>query len=217
MRRFSSRRYVPKVQSGHLYYVRLKTPVGKFYKIGFTAYGTVEERFDYGGSGDSKYIDKVLMFTYSDQAFDIEQSLHGCLYDKKAFAKFSANEHFPLSRNGQTELYIEDVLGLDPDYTPAQKNKTIELMEEKRIFLSNKSKAQWEMENLFVDILVKGITLVLFPAIVVLSIIINTINKKSSVEYLSGLIDRVFNGGKAEQRKRDAEIKQRVGTILNRL
>ncbi|MFX1825448.1 hypothetical protein [Acinetobacter sp. AS5] len=217
MRRSYSRKYVPKSQSGHLYYVRLKTDVGTFYKIGFTTADSVEARFDYGGARDSRYIDKVLMFTYSDHAYNAEQSLHGCLYDKKAFEKFSANEHFPLSHNGQTELYIEDVLGLDLDYATAQKTKTLMLMEEKNMIISDKSEAQYKFEKISLKVLVGICLVILFPIIFFSVLLYNLITKQSSKEYLLAMFDKLFRGGRGAQRKRDIEIKQKVGAILNTL
>ena len=217
MRRSSIRNYVPKSQSGHLYYVRLKTDVGIFYKIGFTTASSVKARFDYAGSRDSKYIDEVLLFTHSNKAYEVEQSLHSCLYDKKAFEEYSANEHFPLSRNGQTELYIEDVLGLDSEYSPAQKKQTLKLMEAKNIFISNKSEAQYKFENICIKLIAGIVLIALFPIVFLMVLLYNLITRKSSKGYLMALIDRVFRGGRGAKKKRDEEIKKNVGLILKSL
>ena len=52
----------PTTPDGNLYYVRLKTPVGTMYKLGFTKLSSVRERLAYQKSGDEQYIDKVFLF-----------------------------------------------------------------------------------------------------------------------------------------------------------
>lgn len=58
--------------AGHLYYIRLKTNFGIFYKIGFTTKESVHERFKLNGSSDYKFIDKVFLFKYLPDAYKIE-------------------------------------------------------------------------------------------------------------------------------------------------
>jgi hypothetical protein len=112
----------PETSEGYLYYIRLNTEKGDFYKIGFTKMESVEERFSYGGSENYKLIDKIFMYKYSMYAYDIELLLHNHLSNEKAYhyCSFTAiwgdlSKH-PFFRDGQTELYRCDVLGLDPDY-----------------------------------------------------------------------------------------------------
>lgn len=114
---------------GHLYYVRLNTPLGKFYKIGFTTMRSVNDRLAFQGTGDEKYIDEVLYFNFRLGALGLEQSLHSYFSDKAAFHKYSAYVDLPLSRNGQSELYYEDVLELDNKFTPAQAESTRKAVE----------------------------------------------------------------------------------------
>lgn len=118
----------PDTPDGHVYYVRLSTPKGRLYKIGFTKMASVEERFSYDGSDAYKLIDKVLLFKYSPYAYTIETDyLHGHLRSQKAYKDYGIKNLFrdssklPLFRDGQTELYQHDVLGLDPDYRPPRK------------------------------------------------------------------------------------------------
>jgi hypothetical protein len=107
---------------GYVYYIRFKTPKGIFYKIGFTTMDSVELRFSYGGSENYKMIDKVFMYKYSLDAYEYEQLLHSNLRADRAYkgyglaTLFSHPSEHPLFRNGQSELYREDVLGLDPEY-----------------------------------------------------------------------------------------------------
>lgn len=115
--------HVPLVTSGHLYYVKLKTGVGTFYKIGFTTLPSVKDRLGYGGSGDEKYIDKVLFFSYFEDAFFIEQKLHQYFMSSNAFGQFSSKEFIPFFKNGQSELYMNDVLRMDPSFTADQENE----------------------------------------------------------------------------------------------
>ncbi|MER2512392.1 MAG: GIY-YIG nuclease family protein [Nitrosomonas ureae] len=113
----------PEEHEGYVYYIRLKTNKGRFYKIGFTRMSSVEQRFSYEGSEAYKMIDKVLLFKYSFHAYDIEQHLHGHLRHVQAYKKYGFSSLFqnlsehPLYKDGQSELYEEDILGLDPEYT----------------------------------------------------------------------------------------------------
>lgn len=103
-------------KSGYLYYVRLKTKMGIFYKVGFTSMNSVEERFSYNNSKDYQLIDKVLFFKYDNNAHIREQKIHNKFFLKKAFSKYSNKVEFPLAKNGQSELYFEDILEKDPDF-----------------------------------------------------------------------------------------------------
>lgn len=113
---------LPEDMEGYLYYIRLKTSKGIFYKIGFTRQKSVEDRFSYGGSKNYQLIDKVLFFKYSMYAYEYELLLHNHLCHVKAlesgsFASlFRDLSEYPLFKDGQTELYKHDVLGLDPHY-----------------------------------------------------------------------------------------------------
>lgn len=130
MRRYSRARIYsgkslrPEDPKGNLYYVRLKTPVGIFYKIGFTKLESVHKRFAYSGDGHEGLIDRVLVFMPLDDAFDVENRLHAHFSDKRAFGRFGDDPVMPLFKNGQSELYIEDLLGVDPDYSKEQANQT---------------------------------------------------------------------------------------------
>ncbi|GAA5100526.1 GIY-YIG nuclease family protein [Wohlfahrtiimonas larvae] len=116
--------YRPPSNKGNLYYVRFSTSLGYFYKIGFTTANSVEKRFSYN-SVDFLDIDKVLLFEYLDNAYDIEQQLHSCLSERALFKEFkNQNAVYPLFKNGQSELYLEDILGLDPEYTEEQRFQT---------------------------------------------------------------------------------------------
>lgn len=104
-------------KSGHFYYIKLKTRLGVFYKVGFTTMNSVEARFSYDGSMDYNLVDKVLLFEYSENSYLREQRVHQKFYLKKAFPKYSKISHFPLSKNGQSELYYEDILEKDNNYS----------------------------------------------------------------------------------------------------
>lgn len=125
---------------GNLYYVRLNTPLGKFYKIGFTTMKSVNDRLAFQGTGDEKYIDEVLYFQFRLGAYGLEQSLHAYFSEQAAFGKYSAFVDMPLPRNGQSELYYDDVLKLDKKFTPAQaesSRKAVELAVAKRTYSSD--------------------------------------------------------------------------------
>ena len=116
--------HVPNNKSGHLYYVRLKTEAGKFYKIGFTSMNSVDARMAYKGEGHEKLIDKTFLFHYFDDGFAVEQRFHKALRSQRMFDQFSAVSYLPLAGNGQSELYAEDVLRLDPEFTQEQSKST---------------------------------------------------------------------------------------------
>lgn len=105
----------PSTPDGHVYYVRLKTPIGVFYKLGFTKQKSVRDRFSYGGSDNAKLIDKELCMVYLADGYDVEQALHSHFAKRRAF--HSTKHGFPLAGSGQSELYFVDVLGMDPDYS----------------------------------------------------------------------------------------------------
>jgi len=111
----------PDHPAGYVYYIRLKTKKGTFYKLGYTKMDNVMDRYSYGGSDTYKLINKVLMHKYCLYAYDMEQKFHYLLQNNKAYPKYSRLNLFrnlsdhPLFKDGQSELYKTDVLGLDPD------------------------------------------------------------------------------------------------------
>ena len=105
----------PSDPSGNVYYVRLKTQQGIFYKLGYTSKPTLEERMAYGGVGDEKLIDRKLFFTFQQDAWDIEQMLLEHFDKHRIFGKFSNDPAMPLAGRGQSELFNRDVLGLDDE------------------------------------------------------------------------------------------------------
>lgn len=117
----------PSDPSGYLYYARLKTSQGKYYKLGFTSKHSLVERMSYAGKGDERLIEKELLFSFSRDAYDVEQSLHDHFRGQRAFKRrFSNDPSMPLAGRGQTELFRHDVLGLDDDLykaTPQQLSK----------------------------------------------------------------------------------------------
>ncbi|HGY9638059.1 TPA: GIY-YIG nuclease family protein [Pseudomonas putida] len=140
---------------GNLYYVRLNTPLGKFYKIGFTKMKSVNDRLAFQGTGDEKYIDEVLYFKFHLGALDLEQCLHGHFHDKAAFRQYSADVDMPLPKNGQSELYYDDVLNLDAGFTPEQAKltrKAVELAIAKRTYSSE----VWAKRSIILSNIVLG-------------------------------------------------------------
>jgi len=112
LRRWFSR---PKDPSGHVYYARLKTPQGTYYKLGYTSKRTLVERMAFGGHGDEKLIDRELLFSFREDAWDIEQVLLEHFDKHRAFGKFSNDPLMPLAGRGQSELFAHDILSLDDD------------------------------------------------------------------------------------------------------
>lgn len=123
-RNASNHPHRPSQSSGNVYYARLKTPLGYFYKLGFTTLASVHERLAYQGKGNEQLLDKVLCFAYLEDAFDVEMSLHAHFIARAAFSSYCADPDLPLYGNGQSELYIDDILGLDDEYNAAQSDDT---------------------------------------------------------------------------------------------
>ena len=197
---------------GNLYYVKLKTECGILYKIGFTTYESVEARMSYGGSDDWRYIDKVLMFKYLPDAFKVEQKLHSILYKKKVFEEYSANENFPLSKNGQTELYIDDVLDLDPYFSESQKVETIRKLKDKRLLIAGRTTGQ----NSFENILIKFSVILIAPLGLVIIIIISILEGVNTKKEVSEFFDRL-TGGKRKEAEEEAEIRNKINSVMNEI
>jgi len=115
---------VPAATAGYLYYARLQTAFGPMYKLGFTSFSSIEERFAYKANGDERLLDRQFLFAFRDDAFSVEQQLHGYFSKKCAFEKYSSHPSLPLYKNGQSELYYEDILQLDQSYSKGQADKT---------------------------------------------------------------------------------------------
>lgn len=120
----------PRNPAGYIYYVKLLTSQGVFYKVGFTVKESVRERFAYGGHGDEHLIARELLFTYRKDAWDVEQTLLNHLDKHRAFGKFSNDPEMPLFRRGQSELFSFDVLGLDKDLYKLNEEEMISVKED---------------------------------------------------------------------------------------
>lgn len=199
---------------GNLYYVRLNTEYGIFYKLGFTTFRSVEARMSYGGSTDWQYIDKVLMFKNLPDAFEVEQKLHTYLDKKRVFAKYSADEELPLCGNGQTELYIEDVLHLDFYYSESKKIETVRKLKDKRLLIAGKTHEQDSFES----ILVKFFTILLAPLglIIIIIIVMSKLEGGDTKREVSDFFDRLTRGEKEKERE-DAELRAKLEVILRRI
>lgn len=115
-------RLPPASRAGYLYYLRLNTAVGFMYKLGFTTLSSPQERLAYQGKGHEKLIDAVLCFAHLNNAWEVEQELHTLFLKKALF--YGGHDRMPLYENGQSELYREDVLGMDAAFTADQSEKT---------------------------------------------------------------------------------------------
>lgn len=142
-RRDSSQPLRPSQANGYIYYIRLKTSVGYFYKLGFTTLDSVAKRLAYQGLGDEKLLDKTLLFVYLNDAFDVESTLHAHFKGRAAFCGFTPAKHWPLYGNGQSELYVDDILGLDKDYSIEQAHET-----KRKMHLVERALVESEVERL---------------------------------------------------------------------
>lgn len=215
-RRTGYNQTMPTNKAGNLYYVRLNTECGVFYKLGFTTMRTVQARFEYGGSNDYQYIEKILLFVNLKDAFDVEQQLHSYLSKKKAFGKYSAAEEFPLSKNGQTELYIDDVLNLDPDFTESQSKDTARILKSKRLLIAGKTDEQGRRQDLFVSITVPILLILFAPVSIVFIIVMSILEGKNTKNELLEFWDRM-TGNKRQIAKEEIELKKNLESIMHRL
>lgn len=103
----------PSNPAGHVYYAKLKTPQGMFYKIGYTSKESIEMRFSYNGSKNYLLIDEEMLFTFREDALHIEQKLLDHFDEIRAFGKYANDPNQPLCGDGQSELFRYDILGLD--------------------------------------------------------------------------------------------------------
>jgi hypothetical protein len=122
----------PKNPAGNVYYARLRTPQGTFYKLGYTSKPTLVERMAYGNSGDEKLIDHQFFFTFREDAWDVEQTLLEHFDKHRAFGRFSNDPKMPLSGRGQSELFAYDVLGLDDDLYRQPDNDTLKEIQDEQ-------------------------------------------------------------------------------------
>lgn len=115
----------PRQSAGNVYYAKLNTPQGRFYKIGFTTKASLHERMAYNGKGDERLIENILFFTPHPKAWDVEQTLLDHFHKQKAFKSGNAPA-MPLYKNGQSELFASDILGLDAElYTPRMETSLV--------------------------------------------------------------------------------------------
>ncbi|NVK30188.1 MAG: hypothetical protein HWE20_04250 [Gammaproteobacteria bacterium] len=104
----------PATDAGHVYYVKLKTSHGLFYKLGFTQKESIEEWFADEADGTVS-LEKVFAFGYRPDAFMVVRRLQKYFRKELAYGKGSRDPMLPLCGTGQCELYRGDVLGLDND------------------------------------------------------------------------------------------------------
>lgn len=127
----------PRTSSGYVYYAKIATPSGNYYKIGYTSKPSLEDRF--ASARNSGEVIKIvgLAFKFEENAWDIEQDLLDHFSKELAFGKYSSDPNQPLYQNGQSELFRNDVLGLDNElYEPIHVDEFItynsEQLEEKK-------------------------------------------------------------------------------------
>lgn len=120
----------PKNPAGNVYYARLITSHGTLYKLGFTSKSSLVERMAYGNSEDEKLIDRQFIFTFRDDAWDVEQTLLDHFNKHRAFGKYSKDPMKPLCGRGQSELFASDILGLDDELYQPPDEETLKAWKE---------------------------------------------------------------------------------------
>lgn len=190
---------------GNLYYIRLKTDYGIFYKIGFTRLESAEARFNYSGDNDARYIDKVILFLPMFDAYDIEQELHRCLASRRAFHKYSNIPDFLLAGNGQSELYAEDVLRMDREFTEQQKLETAaKFKNQKRIIAGiseDHARRQDALQSATDNFLMPVLLAIAIPIGILISAINGLFGGRSVKQEVASHIHYVSGRKKAEEQK----------------
>lgn len=139
MRHRTTHQPVIEDKEGNLYYVRLKTSLGPMYKLGFTTMASVKERLAFQGAGHEDQIDKVIAFVPDPGALSIEQRLHRHFKRHSVFPVIERD--MPFAGNGQSELYVEDILEMDFEYTPEQGRRVHEALMQGRMAQTGASPA----------------------------------------------------------------------------
>lgn len=139
MRHRTTQQPVIEDKEGNLYYVRLKTSLGPMYKLGFTTMASVKERFAFQGAGHEDQIDEVIAFVPDTGALLIEQRLHRHFKRHSVFPMIERD--MPFAGNGQSELYVEDILEMDFEYTPEQGRRVHEALMQGRMAQAGASSA----------------------------------------------------------------------------
>lgn len=155
---------------GNLYYARLNTDFGLMYKIGVTSLPTLKGRLEFEGPLEGVTIERVFLFSYRANASEIEHKLHSaCFSNLRLFAEHSS-PNYPLWRNGQSELYAYDVLGLDPYFRDAQKEETSLRLEFEREGLRGSFQSRVESYIFSIKLQVAG-SILLIPLAAVFDLI----------------------------------------------
>lgn len=105
----------PRDTSGYVYYARIKVPQGTFYQLGYTSEKSLVDCMRIARLGDEKLIDREFLFTFCNNARDIEQTLLKHFGRHRVSGKFKSDLQIPLAGNGQSELFAHDILGLDSE------------------------------------------------------------------------------------------------------
>lgn len=117
--------YKIKYKPGQVYYIRLEFPFTTWYKVGYTSHPLMErlygkwdkrKRMTIGGMGIPKSTKVKIIDTYqcanAYEAYRVEQALHNIHQKERSYG-------LNLLRNGNSELYKRDILGLDKTYLAA--------------------------------------------------------------------------------------------------
>ena len=180
-------RLAPKDRAGNLYYVRIRTDLGCLYKIGFTKLASAEDRLAFSGAGDEKLVESVLLFIRLDDAYSIEQQLHGGFSNERAFGRFASYSYGPLFQNGQSELYVEDVLKLDLAFDASAAKKTRKRIKELHAQQKHQSSAgiYWEAHG--IELIGRVIGTILFTVFYPFLWLHHQVNKREEAAFFESL------------------------------
>jgi hypothetical protein len=179
-------------KSGSIYYARLLTEFGPLYKLGYTSLASVHERLAFRGLGEEKLIEEVLLFCPTPSAFADEQALHRFFGNKRAFSYQS--KRYPLFENGQTEIYIEDILEIDWRYTEEQAKRVRDAIHQEQLRfmgLVAKGDADASMENREID-----------EVVAQLRALLEFFNSISIVRFAKYLVQKIFYTAELKEKAR---------------
>lgn len=175
---------------------------------------SIEQRLGYKGSGDEKYIDKVLLFSFYADGYDIEQKLHSHFYLRKTFGAYSNKSYMPLCSNGQSELYTHDILNLDPQFTENQERATKRIISNTYHKRRGNSDSMIQAVNLLTLVLKPLFTFLVIPIIVTPFVIIGKVKDLLFKEDPKEVIKREEKNH--QNQKQDKEIRDLIENIRKR-
>lgn len=102
-----------KNRCGYVYYARLEKSERVFYAVGYSIEASLREHLIKNDSGNDESMEKVIFFTYREDAFDVFKKINSLLKSKRRIKRSISDPSLPLRDADHLALFLDDVLGLD--------------------------------------------------------------------------------------------------------